>query len=601
MPEAKPAIFRRVSAAMGNLFLRWWRKATGPLLTKKHPYLVDALLRRLWVLSPVILLALILIGGLGFYLFLGWRAQDLTAKALASAEAGSLQFARRQIAAAASLRPDHPAVQRATALIESRLGNPDAVRLWEEIDASAVLTEDELDARAEIMTMHGDDGQFVVAVDALAAQGGTGRAAELRSRRSLRRGHLEGAIAQARTAVSSSDEPTLRLGLLRLLVARHGLALSHLSSAGPRDLAAAVEMTALIDGLAGTPAGDEALVIGLRAPYFPPDQKAAWAEAAWRNPTSTSPALLPASGFLVASGRETSGALYDKLRPLYVGAPLPRQAALAQWMMRHGMHEQALGKVSAAAAAEDESMFRLRALALLSLGRLEEALQLAEAPGKVPKSVRLMVKSSASYELGRFKEAEKYARLALRTAVLDNRVTQAIEVADRQNFRALADNAIVDLCAKEAEADRAFALARDRFSRRGQFATLGEAYAAARQASPDAASVQVYERYREILDSRKVDLAATAEALAARPADVQTRFNHALALLQAGQTKEALAVFDDFDVLTAQLPPGLQAVSAALLHAAGDPGALTLARSINPDLLWPAEYALIAPLLQAGR
>lgn len=42
-------------------------------------------------------------------------------------------------------------------------------------------------------------------------------------------------------------------------------------------------------------------------------------------------------------------------------------------------------------------------------------------------------------------------------------------------------------------------------------------------------------RYREILDSRKVDLAATAEALAARPTDVQTRFNHALALLQAGR------------------------------------------------------------------
>jgi len=32
-----------------------------------------------------------------------------------------------------------------------------------------------------------------------------------------------------------------------------------------------------------------------------------------------------------------------------------------------------------------------------------------------------------------------------------------------------------------------------------------------------------------------VDLAATAEALAARPTDVQTRFNHALALLQAGR------------------------------------------------------------------
>ena len=93
----------------------------------------------------------------------------------------------------------------------------------------------------------------------------------------------------------------------------------------------------------------------------------------------------------------------------------------------------------------------------------------------------------------------------------------------------------------------------------------------------------------------------TAEALAARPTDVNARFNHALALLRAGRAEEALAVFDGFDVLTSQLPPGLQAVSAALLHATGDQSALTLAGSINPDLLWPGEYALIAPLRQAGR
>ena len=174
-------------------------------------------------------------------------------------------------------------------------------------------------------------------------------------------------------------------------------------------------------------------------------------------------------------------------------------------------------------------------------------------------------------------------------------------MADLQGLRPLADEAVVDLCANAAEADRAFALARDRFSRRGQFSTLGEAYAAARQASQEAPSVQVYERYREILDGKSVDLTVTAEAVAVRPTDVNARFNHALALLQAGQAKEALAVFDGFDVLTPQLPPGLQAVCAALLHAAGDQSALTLAGSINPDLLWPGEYALIAPLLQAGR
>jgi len=601
MPDAKPRIFRRAVSATGSLFLRWWREATGPLLSNDHPLLVDALLRRLWVLTPVILLALMLAGALGFYLFIGWRARDLTAKALASAEAGSLHFARRQIAAAASLRPEHPAVQRATAVIESRFGNPDAVQLWEAIDEEAVLTDDEVDARAEIMTVHGDETQFAAAVAALEAQGETGRAAELRSRRSLSRGDLEQAIAQARAAASASDDPVLRLRLLQLLVARHGVALSHRRAAGPRDLAAATEMTALIDGLAGTPEGEEALVIGLRAPYFPAEKKAAWAEAAWRNPTDTNPALLPASGFLAASGRDTPAALYDKLQRLYVGAPPPRRAALARWMLRVGLNEQALAAVSGADAAQDEALFGLRASALAALGRWEEVLQLADAPGQAPESVRLMIKSGANRELRRPGEADELVRAALRASVADQRITQTIEMADLQGLRPLADEAVVDLCANAAEADRAFALARDRFSRRGQFSTLEEAYAAARQASPDATSVQVYERYREILDGKSVDLTVTAEAVAARPTDVAARFNHALALLQAGQAKEALAVFDGFDVLTPQLPPGLQAVCAALLHAAGDQSALTLAGSINPDLLWPGEYALIAPLLQAGR
>jgi tetratricopeptide (TPR) repeat protein len=257
--------------------------------------------------------------------------------------------------------------------------------------------------------------------------------------------------------------------------------------------------------------------------------------------------------------------------------------------------------VSGADAAQDEALFGLRASALAALGRWEEVLQLADAPGQAPESVRLMIKSGATRELGRPGEADELVRAALRASVADQRITQTIEMADLQGLRPLADEAVVDLCANAAEADRAFALARDRFSRRGQFSTLGEAYAAARQASPEAPSVQVYERYREILDGKSVDLTVTAEAVAVRPTDVNARFNHALALLQAGQAKEALAVFDGFDVLTPQLPPGLQAVCAALLHAAGDQSALTLAGSINPDLLWPGEYALIAPLLQAGR
>lgn len=601
MPEIKPGILRRAVSAVGNLFLRWWREATGPLLSDDHPLLVDAILRRLWVLTPVLVLALILAGALGFYLFTGWRARDLTAKALASAEAGSWHFARRQIAAAESLRPGHPAVQRANAVIESRLGNPEAVAMWEEIGEGAVLTGDEIDARAEVMTLRGDDAQFDLAVEALEAQGEDGRAAELRSRRSLRRGDMTQAIAQARAAAASSEEPPLRLRLLQLLAARHGGLLTERSQAG-LDLAAAAEMTVLIDGLAGTPSGGEALAIGLEAPYFPAGKKSEWAAAAWLQPTDTNPALLPAAEFLAVSGAESPEALYEKLQPVYAGALPPQRAALARWMLGRGLNEQVLAAVSIADAAQDEALFRQRASALAGLGRWEEAVQLAQTPeSKAPESVRLMVQALATGELGRRGEADELARTALRVSVDEGLVGQTIDLADRQGLPALADEAIVDMCGNADSADGAFGLARDRFGRRGQFATLDQAYAAARQAAPSAASVRDYALYLELLAGSGVDPTVTAGVVAERPTDVGARFNHALAFLKAGRPGEALAVFDDLDVMVDKLPPGLRAVSAAVLHAAGDPSALVVVRGIDPALLSPGEYALIAPLRYEGR
>ena len=601
MPEEKPGILRRVLAAPGHLFMRWWREATGPLLSNNHPLLVDALLRRLWVLTPVLLLALLLLGAVGFYLFTGWRARDLTAKALASAEAGSWQFARRQIAAAASLRPGHPAVQRANAVIESRLGNPEAVAMWEEIGEGTALTGYEIDARAEVMTLRGDDAQFALAVAALEAQGEAGRAAELRSRRSLRRGDMAQAITQARAAAASSEEPTLRLRLLQLLAARHGVLLTERSQAG-LDLAAAAEMIALIDGLAGTPLGGEALAIGLQAPYFPAGKKSEWAAAAWSQPTDTNPALLPAAEFLAVSGAESREALYEKLQPVYAGALPPQRAALARWMLGRGMNEQVLVAVSIADAAQDEALFRQRASALAGLGRWEEAIQLAEAPeSKASESSRLMVKSLATGKLGRQGEADELARAALRISVDEGLVGWTIELAERQGLQALADEAIIDMCGNAASADGAFGLARDRFGRRGQFATLDQAYAAARQAAPSATSVRDYALYLELLAGAVVDPSVTAGVVAAHPNDVGARFNHALALLKAGRPGEALAVFDDLDVMVDKLPPGLRAVSAAVLHAAGDPNALVVVRGIDPELLSPGEYALIAPLRFEGR
>lgn len=599
MPWVKESLPRRVWSSVTDFFLHWWKDATGPF-GKSGLTPLREFFRRLLLWMPVLVLVTVTIGALGFYFFTGWRARDLTAKALANAEAGNARFARLQVASAANLRPNDPDVKRAAALIESRLGNPGAVAMWEEVTAGTKLTGDEIDARAEVMTLHGNDAQFADAIAALEAQGAADRAAELRSRRSLGRGDMAQAIAQARAAVSSNDEPRLRLQLLQLLARRHGVFLASGTRAGAQDLAAAREMVALMDGLIDTPVSDEALAFGLEASYFPAGKKSAWAEAAWRNPLASNPALLPAAEFLAASGTETPEALYNKLNILYIGAPLPQQADFARWMLRRGMNDQVLVTASAAEAAQDEAMFGLRASALGELGRWEEVYQLADAPSKAPDAVRLLVKSRAARELGRRGEADELARTALQSSVADGRVLQALELADQQDLRSLADEAIVQMCGNAAVTDGAFRLARDRFGRRGQFATLDQAYAAARQASPSATSVRDYGIYLDLLAGSGVDPSVTAEAVAANPTDVSARFNHALALLKAGQGSEALAVFEDFDVIVDQLPPGLRAVSAAVLHAGGDPNAVVVVRGIDPDLLTPAEYALIAPLRSAG-
>lgn len=599
MPWVKESLPRRVWSSVTDVFLHWWKEATRPF-GKSGLSFPRELFRRLLVWMPVLVLALIAFGALGFYLFTGWRARDLTAKALANAEEGNARFARLQMASAASLRPNDPAVQRATALVESRLGNPHAVRMWEKVTAGTRLTREEIDARAEVMTLHGDEAQFAAALAALEEQGATGRAAELRSRRSLRRGDMEQAMAQARAAASSNDEPRLRLQLLELLAARHGSFLTAPARPGARDLAAAAEMAALIDGLIVTPVGAEALAFGLSAPYFPASKKSAWAEAAWRNPLASNPALLPAAEFLAVFGAQTPYALLDKLNVLYAGAPLDERAALGRWLLRRGMNEQVLVTASAANAVQDEAMFGLRASALGNLGRWEEVYRLADGPTKSPDAARLMIQSRAARELGRRGEAEKLARTALQSSVAEGRVRQALKLADLQDLRDLADEAVVAMCGDAAVADDAFRLARDRFARRGQFAALDQAHAAARQAAPSATSVLAFQRYREILGGTNVDPVVTAEAITANPADVDARFNHSLALLKAGRSEAALAVFEDFDVIVDQLQPGLRAVSAAVLHGAGDTRAVAVARGLDPDLLTPAEYALLAPLRAAG-
>lgn len=554
-------------------------------------------MHRILLWTPVIVLTLIVSGWIGFQVFTVWRARDLAVKALASAEAAQARTARLQIYSASSLRPDDPVVKRAAALIESRLRSPAAVGMWEGLDKGAPLSGEEADAKAESMTFFGDGDQFAKAVDALEASGQTLRAADLRSMRKTLRGDLTSAIAELRSTLAAGPaDPVLRLRLLELLDVRHAPFLGEMPPS-PDDSLAAREMTGLVDGLLGTPQAGKALALGLAAAYFPAEKKKAWAAEVWHRPATDNPALLPAADFLATSGAMSESELYNQLSALHIGAPLAQRAAFAAWMLRHGMPEQALVVASSAGAAESAELFGVRVAALAMTGKWEGLYQLADGPTQAPAYKRLFAKARAAAKLGRKGEEAEVVRSALRSAATGIELIEAVQLADIQGQGRLADRTILELCGQAFAADLAFRLARDRFGRGGRFASLEQALQAARTASPDAASVRDYERFLALLDGESVDDSVLAEAVAAAPTDIGPRLTRALALTREGKAKEAMAVFDDMDVIVERLTPQYKAVVAAMFAGTGqrDLG-VHLARSIDADVLTPAEFGLIAPL-----
>jgi hypothetical protein len=427
---------------------------------------------------------------------------------------------------------------------------------------------------------------------ALEAGGDAAKVAAIRASRSLRRGNLADSIVQTRKA--ASDDPAVKLDLLGLLLRRH-VPMLNSGAPNPDDVKGGEEIIALVDGLQGTPRGNQAIALALGA--FPQPQAKAreWALAALKDLSANNPALLSAAQAMVATGDGTAQDYAAKLSAAFAGAAPAKQAALAAWLNRQGMHEQALTLITPKKAAQDADAYIARAESLASMGNWEELLKLGEAACSAPPSLQLATKALAAYHLGKTGEAQKALADALRAGAGDGGFGYALAAAEETRQREVADQVIVESCADPQMAANMFRLARERFGRRGQFASLAAAHAAAAKAAPDAISVQDYRRRTDLLAGKPVSLEETAAAIAAAPADQSARFTHALALLKADRAADALGVFHDVDIFVDQLPPGDKAVVIALWEINGmNAHAASLRRSLDPALLQPGEYALIA-------
>ncbi len=575
----------------------WWQEATSPITQGRHLSMTKAVFARLLMWTPVAVVVFLLLGIAAIWLFTGWRAGDLAAKALRNAELGNLRMARVQMESARRLRSNDQRMLRAAAVIETKAGNPAAPAAWEALPSGTKLEDDELREKAVAMTRFGTDEQHEEALEELNRAGLVADAAARRAERRNARGDLGRAIDYARTALAAEDTPEHRLFLARLLAARHGPLLSDPQRTTEADAAAMEEIAVLVDSLLDTPLRREALALGVQAPLLPPEKRVTWARAAFADLDPANPALLPAAYAL----RDFDGLSVEELRKdltiPYVKAPLGAQAAFASFLTASGMPQAALDAVSAKEAAQDAEAFDARARALAATGQWEEMLALAQGGGNVPEALRELTSAEAATQLGRTGMVEKSVPQAIRAAVREGSLLLALDRADAMGQGARADATLIELCGDAGQADYLFAVARERFGRRGQFASLQAAYDKARLAAPDGAAVQDQRRYTDLLAGNKVDPEETAAALAANPTDLDHRMTHAFALLQAGRPEEAWSVFDDFTVFYDELRPGHQAVVSAIVAAKGDPDlAVRAARIIDINRLTPGEYLLIGRL-----
>lgn len=592
MPWIKESLPRRVGASFTDFFRSWWKEATLPIAkTGLKPS--RAWLRRILLWVPAVVLLVVVVGGAGLYFFTGWRAGNLARKAMDNAIAGNLAMARLQIMSANNLRPDSSAVKRALVYVQSRFNDPASLGQWEELSAEGTaLSAEEIEEWARVAASTGTEEQFGRALAALEAGGDAAKVAAIRASRSLRRGNLADSIVQTRKA--AANDPATKIALLGLLLRRHAPMLNS-GSPNPDDVKGSEEIIALVDGLQGTPQGNQAIALALGAFPQPPAKAREWALAALKDSSVNNPALLLAAQWMVASGEATAPDYAAKLSSAFAGAAPAKQAALAAWFNRQGMHEQALELMTPNKATQDADAYIARAETLAAMSDWEELRKLAEAASNAPQSLQLANKALAAHHLGKSGEAQKALADALRAGKGDGGFGYALAIAEQTSQREVADQIIIETCADPQWAGNMFRAARDRFGRRGQFASLAAAYDAAAKTVPNAISVQDYRRRTDLLAGKPVPLEETAAAVAASPADQSARFTHALALLKADRASDALGVFHDVDIFVDQLPPGDKAVAIALYRANGmDRTADTVNSKLDSALLQDGEFALIA-------
>ena len=565
-----------------NIIGDWWREATGQTSEWHHDLSPGrAILRKIMLWSPAVVLVLLVGGAAGVFLFTGWRAQDLAAKALASLERGDQRLALIQAESARNLRKNNPEVLRAHAKVRFAAGDPVCLEIWQQIAEQGPLSLEDRQAQAEAAVRFGGEESFDTAIAEFEATGRQADADTWRGRRALQQKDFTAAEQYLRRAAEADPTSERRIELARLLV-----------TVGTE--ASRAEAVSIVDAMAEGPDASEALAFGLSAVPAGPATRRAWAERVLAAPKADDPALITAANVMVDDRLMTVDEVVERLQIVFTGAPLEDRGRYAQWLLERNRPLVALDFVRPSEVRGSRGGYLVRAEALSATQDWDTLLKMVNSGSPLSDSVTNILRARAEEGLGRPAAANASLRKAIRSSVARGALAETMGEVDRMGKQSISDDVLLDLCGEYATAEYALRVARWRFSSRGEPRLRQEAYQRAIKAAPQASTVADLARLERLLNREQVDTAETAAALAAEPDNIDFRLTHALALFADGQAVEARTVLEPQRIVQHQLQPGQKAIAAAVLAATGMKNeAIRLARTMNPDHLTDPEYRLV--------
>ena len=589
-PEYKPEIIEKPPAPdrfaetprLHNVIGDWWREATGQ--TAEWHYDLSpgrAILRKVMLWSPAVVVLVLVGGGIGAFLFTGWRAQDLAAKALASLQRGDTRLALIQSASARNLRKNHPYVLRAYAKVRFAANDPVCLEIWQQLAEQGPLSLEDRQAQAEAAVRFGGEESFDAAIAEFEATGRQADADTWRGRRALQQRNFTAAEQYFRQAADAEPTADRRIELARLLV-----------TVGTAESRA--EAVQIVDSLAEGPDASKALAFGLSSVPAGPATRRAWAERVLASPKANDPAVITAANVLVDDRLMTVDQIVERLQIVFTGAPLEDRGRYAQWLLERNRPMVALDFVRPSEVRGSRGGYLVRAEALSATRDWKALLTMVNSGSPLSDSVTNILRARAEEGLGRPSAAAASLRKAVRSAVGRGSLAETLAEVDRMGKENVADEVLLDLCGEFASAEYALRIARWRFSNRGEPRLRQQAYRNAIKAAPKASTVADLARLERLLNREHVDTTETGAALESEPDNIDFRLTHALALFADGRSAEARTVLEPQRIVQHQLQPGQKAIAVAVMAATGMKSeAIRLARTMRPDHLTDPEYRLV--------